>query len=83
MSSVRPVCSCPPCLPFGTTVSIATPMVALGCLLLVVLPLLGFMGGAFLAGPEGAWWGAGAGFVLALASCGFAGYALVQASRRR
>lgn len=58
-------------------------MVALGCLLLVVLPLLGFLAGAFLGGEGAALWGAGIGFGLAVASCGFAGYALVQASRRR
>ncbi len=58
-------------------------MVALGCLLLIVLPLLGFMGGAYVAGEEGALWGAVGGFVLASAACGLAGYALVRASGRR
>ncbi|WP_162835545.1 hypothetical protein [Croceibacterium mercuriale] len=58
-------------------------MVALGCLLLVVLPLLGFMGGAYLGGGNATLWGAGIGLVLAVASCALAGYALVQASRRR
>lgn len=58
-------------------------MVALGCLLLLILPLLGFMGGACLGGTQAALWGAGTGFVLAVASCAFAGHALVQASRRK
>lgn len=58
-------------------------MVALGCLLLLILPLLGFMAGAYLAGTEAGLWGAAAGFLLAASSCAAAGYALVQASRRR
>lgn len=58
-------------------------MVALGCLLLLILPLLGFMGGAYLGGMEVALWSAGAGFVLAVASCALAGYALMKAGRHK
>lgn len=57
-------------------------VVAIGCLSLVVLPLLGLALGGFLGGPTGARWGAGTGFVLAVALCAVSGYALVKAARR-
>lgn len=57
-------------------------MVAVGCLLLVILPLIGLVGGGWAAGREGAAWGAGAGFALALLACGVALRALVKATRR-
>lgn len=58
-------------------------MFAIGCLALVVLPLIGLALGGFLLGPVGAKWGAIAGFVLALAISGVTSYALVAAARRR
>ncbi|WP_395334414.1 hypothetical protein WBP06_23330 [Novosphingobium sp. BL-8H] len=57
-------------------------MVAIGCLALVVLPLLGLAFGGFLGGAAGARWGASIGFLLALTLCGVSGYALVKAARR-
>jgi hypothetical protein len=58
-------------------------MVAVGCLALVVLPLIGLVLGGYLAGPPGARWGAGAGFAIALISCVASGYVLVKVARRR
>ena len=58
-------------------------MVAVGCLLLVILPLLGLAVGGILAGPQGARWGAFTGLGLALAVCGMSAYALVRMGRRR
>ncbi|WP_185928841.1 MULTISPECIES: hypothetical protein [Sphingomonadaceae] len=58
-------------------------MVAIGCLALVVLPLIGLALGGFLGGPTGARWGAGSGFVLALGLCAISSYALLKAARRR
>lgn len=58
-------------------------MAAIGCLLLIILPLVGLTGGGWLAGPDGAKWGAAAGFVIAAALCGVAGYVLAKASRDR
>lgn len=58
-------------------------MAALGCFLLLVLPLAGLVIGGWLGGPPGMAWGAGIGFALALAISGVAGGALVKAGRRR
>lgn len=58
-------------------------MAALGCILLLVLPLVGLTIGGLLAGPTGMAWGAGVGLAAALAISGVAGGALVKASRRR
>jgi hypothetical protein len=58
-------------------------MIAVGCLALVVLPLLGMVLGALLAGPDGATWGAIAGLVIAIGISGVMGYALVRIGRRR
>ena len=58
-------------------------MVALGCLSLIVLPLLGLVLGGYVGGPEGARWGAAGAFALAAAICAAGGYALVKAARRR
>ena len=57
-------------------------MVAVGCLLLVVLPLLGLTLGGFLGGPHVALWCAALGFGVAVVVCAVAGYALVRAGRR-
>lgn len=58
-------------------------MAALGCILLLVLPLLGLTLGGMLAGPQGMAWGAGIGLVVALVVVGVASGGLVKASRRR
>jgi hypothetical protein len=58
-------------------------MIAVGCLALVVLPLLGLVLGALIAGPDGATWGAIAGLCIALVVSGVMGWALVQVGRRR
>ena len=58
-------------------------MFAVGCLLLVVLPLMGLALGGLVAGPRGATIAALAGFAVALAVCGVAGFALMKAGRRR
>ena len=57
-------------------------MAALGCLLFLILPILGLVLGGWLAGPDGMIWGAGAGFALALSITGMMGYGLVKARRR-
>lgn len=57
-------------------------MAALGCFLLLILPLLGLVVGGWLAGREGMIWGAGIGFGVALAISGVSGHALVKARRR-
>jgi hypothetical protein len=58
-------------------------MIAVGCLALVVLPLLGLVLGALIAGPDGAMWGAIAGLCIALVVSGVMGWALIQVGRRR
>jgi hypothetical protein len=58
-------------------------MVGIGCLALLVLPLVGLTCGGLIAGPEGARWGAAIGAGIALALCGFTVYALRVISQRR
>jgi hypothetical protein len=53
---------------------------AIGCLLLVVLPLLGVFLGGFLGGLHGAELGAAIGFVIAAVLCGISVLALVKAA---
>ncbi len=60
----------------------ALQMAALGCFLLLILPLLGLLLGGLLAGPDGMIWGAGAGLAVALSIIGVTGYGLVKARRR-
>ncbi|MFZ3482933.1 hypothetical protein [Sphingomonas sp. 3-13AW] len=57
-------------------------MIAVGCLALVVLPLIGLVLGALLAGPDGAIWGALTGLAIAVGISGIMGYALLQIGRR-
>lgn len=59
------------------------PMIAFGCLLLIVLPLIGLAVGGYVAGGEGAAWAAVAGLVIAIAVCGVSAAALVKAGRQR
>jgi len=58
-------------------------MFALGCLALIVLPLIGFVVGLFLGGEGAGVWGAGIGAIIALAMSAIAGLALVKASAKR
>ncbi|WP_170065881.1 hypothetical protein [Novosphingobium guangzhouense] len=58
-------------------------MPVVGCLLLIVLPLLGLAAGGFLDGAEGAKWGAGVGLALALTLFGIGSYAFVKGIRSR
>lgn len=57
-------------------------MIALGCLLLIVLPLAGLALGTFVGGASGALWFALGGLAIALVVCGVSVYALMKASRR-
>lgn len=57
-------------------------MVAIGCLALLIFPILGLIAGGFYAGRSGAEWGAAAGLALALALSGAMGWALVKAARQ-
>jgi len=58
-------------------------VVAIGCLSLIVLPLLGLVLGGLLGGGTGAKWGAGVGLVLAIGLCGITSYALVKTARSK
>jgi hypothetical protein len=58
-------------------------MFALGCLALIVLPLIGFIAGLFLAGQGAGLWGAGIGLLAAIAMSGTAALALIKASAKR
>jgi hypothetical protein len=57
-------------------------MPVIGCLLLIVLPLLGLAAGGFLWGAQGAEWGAGIGFAIAFMVFMGGAYALFKATRR-
>lgn len=57
-------------------------MPVIGCLLLIVLPLLGLVIGGLIGGAEGAKWGAGGAFVIALALFGGGTYAFIKGTRR-
>ncbi|CAM5299648.1 hypothetical protein ACFSUK_09700 [Sphingobium scionense] len=58
-------------------------MAALGCLLLMILPIIGFLAGQYMAGLDGAWVGAAIGLVGAIGFSAVTFYALLQAGRRR
>lgn len=58
-------------------------MVVIGCLALVIFPLLGLVAGGLVDGPGGARLGAGLGFALAVALAGFGAFALWTARSRR
>ena len=57
-------------------------MIAIGCLLLIVLPIIGLALGGLLAGPVGAQWGVAIGFGFACVVTGLSGYAMVRIRRR-
>ncbi|MBB4617659.1 hypothetical protein GGQ96_001787 [Sphingomonas abaci] len=54
----------------------------IGCLALVIFPILGLAAGGLLDGPGGARLGAGIGFLLALALAGVGSLALWKARSR-
>ncbi len=56
-------------------------MFAIGCLLFIILPLIGMFIGGVLHGLVWALWGAAIGFALACVLGGDSVYALVKASR--
>lgn len=56
-------------------------MIAFGCLLLLVLPLMGLAVGGYIGGVDVALWTALAGFGVAVAVCGITAAALVKAGR--
>lgn len=58
-------------------------MVVVGCLALLIFPILGLIAGGLIAGRTGAEWGAGVGLILALALCGTTGSMLIKAARKR
>lgn len=58
-------------------------MFALGCLALIVLPLLGFIAGLVMGGQAAGLWGAGVGLIAALLMSAIAALALIKASRKR
>jgi len=57
-------------------------MIAIGCLLLIILPLLGLAVGGYVGGPHLAIWFAVVGFVVAVVVCSVSALALVKAGRR-
>lgn len=58
-------------------------MVAIGCIALLVFPILGLIAGGLLAGRSGAEWGAALGLGLAFALTGTMGWALVKVGRKK
>jgi len=58
-------------------------MVLIGCLAMIVLPLVGLFAGLFAGGLKAGIWGAGIGFAIAAALSWLSGAALVKAARRR
>lgn len=62
---------------------LSDPMVAVGCLSLIVLPVIGLALGGYFAGAPGARWGAAVGLAIAVALCGASAYALIKVARRR
>lgn len=57
-------------------------MPAIGCFLLILLPLLGLFVGGAINGKTGCEWGAAIGFGLALMACVGGIHAFVAAARR-
>jgi hypothetical protein len=57
-------------------------MIAIGCLLLIILPVVGFVVGLSTGNETIAIWCAAGGFLIALAVCATSIYALVTSSRR-
>ena len=58
-------------------------MIAIGCLLLVILPIAGLALGGVIGGPQAARWAALAGLLIAATVCALSAYALAKAGRQR
>lgn len=56
-------------------------MPAIGCLMMIILPLIGAILGGMVDGPDGSVWGAGGGLAIALTIVGTGIAALVRARR--
>jgi hypothetical protein len=72
---------CPPRDPPGGE-ALEFIMPAIGCFLLIVLPLLGLFIGGAIHGKTGCEWGAGIGFGLAMILCVGGVHAFIAAARR-
>jgi hypothetical protein len=57
-------------------------MIAIGCLSLVILPLIGLAVGGYIGGLDAAIWSAAGGLVIAALICGVGAMALIKARRR-
>lgn len=57
-------------------------MIAVGCLSLIVLPLIGLAVGGYVGGLNAAIWSAGLGLAVAVLICGIGAIALTKAGRR-
>ena len=58
-------------------------MPLIGCLLLIIFPLLGLIAGGMVWGDIGVKWGAGIGFGIALLACALGLFVLIKGTRRR
>lgn len=57
-------------------------MIAIGCLSLIILPLVGLAVGGYVGGPHLSVWFAVLGFVVAAVVCSVSALALAKAGRR-
>lgn len=57
-------------------------MIAIGCLSLVILPLIGLAVGGYIGGLDAAIWSAVGGLVIAALICGVGAMALIKARRQ-
>jgi hypothetical protein len=57
-------------------------MIAIGCLSLIILPLIGLAVGGYIGGIDAAIWSALGGLMVAALLCGVTAMALMKASRR-
>lgn len=57
-------------------------MIAIGCLSLVILPLIELAVDGYIGGLDAAIWSAGGGLMFAVLICGVAAMALVKTGRR-
>ncbi len=57
-------------------------MIAIGCLSLIILPLIGLAVGGYIGGLDAAIWSAVGGLMVAALTCGVTAMALVKAGRK-
>jgi hypothetical protein len=57
-------------------------MIAIGCLSLIILPLIGLAVGGYIGGLDAAIWSAVGGLMIAALICGVGALALMKARRR-